>query len=451
MAKRTYQKTAVEGQRRSVNSQFDYIDHFDWENQSARASMSEIRAREAVKQELKMFAFTEALAHSDEGAYGALARNDGDVITINGIAYRTSAIRTRYTGLIGEILVPLVPSPEHAVCINWMGTYSAGTALADFESTPGADSYRKDEALILAQINAAVGDYRAKTEHKVDLMFTGHSLGGALAQMTIQSVTRSIATNLNDTHKEDDEITETFLRSEIQYREASKGKGVGRIPRASRTHLNAESVGSITLGVWNSAGVSHAVENNTNQLAGIVSNAGVQINAMFGMVAGDGVQRTGQGSVFSNTSDKEARVSILKVKGFEGYGKKCLFFGASALAGAGLLISGAAIPIGIGALLGGVVIGLTPIVKATLDGHISNHFVGDKKNKVEATLFRNNTPMGQKAVCDKLTNKSPLWNMTMGKVGFKGLHFALRGFISRKNKRKALEAASSEITQTVRI
>lgn len=415
---------------------YNHIEDFEWLSVKVTHAKQEIVARENVKETLRLFAFAETLSHTDEVAYGAPLRQDAmrkenriHLISINGVDYHAIPIKTRSTGLVGEILVPADPMANNQICINWTGTHDLGTVLADLESSPGSDSYRREESAILSQINEAVKTMHAVTGKPVDLMVTGHSLGGALAQQQFHTLQRAIATNIFDHDKSDPTVAKQFLESELQYRLAIGKNANGRLPARPRSHLNSNTVGSITLGAWNAAGVLKAVEDSSNQLAEMVAKAGVKQRAVYGMVGGDSVHHTGQGSVLSNVAPEHAQVNVLKVKGSNKYHRKLLFACGIGLS-VGMMLSGVGTIPGVLGLVSGIVIALGPMAKATVDGHTAVHFQQQAENPIKCEFYQNNSPVGRFAIHKKLTDKSTFWKMVPGQLTFKGLHFAMGNLVS---------------------
>jgi len=162
---------------------------------------AEVKQRITITKQLKDFSLTEALAHSDlgGGAYGAPKRKNHQTVEIKGsteepgILYRVVKLNTNASGLVGEILCPVDPKQSDQIIVNWTGTHNGGTLLADLERAPGEDSYRAAEIELLNQINTQVAAHTAQTQQPVNLLITGHSLGGALAQLNFHSLQRATA------------------------------------------------------------------------------------------------------------------------------------------------------------------------------------------------------------------------------------------------------------------
>jgi hypothetical protein len=203
------------------------------------------------------------------------------------------------------------------------------------------------------------------------------------------------------------------------------------LPKKIRSQLTAEHVQSITLGVWNSAGVLKAIENNSNQLASMVNNAGIQQRALFGMVGGDAVQTTGEGSVLTNIGSEVAAVSLIKInKGCEGYHKEKTFglLSGTAIAAAGCLLVGST-PLA----LMGLTLGMLSVTKSTVTAHTSKHFINSTStNELDYQLYTNTTDESRKIIQKKLTNKSTILQCSPIKAAQRGLYFLLSNVIESK-------------------
>lgn len=392
---------------------------------------------------LEDFSLVEKLSHSDEiGAYGAPSRKEGELVFILdqtsnlSVPHKVIKLKTASTGLVGEIFVPVDPTQSQQIYINWTGTHSLGTMLADLERAPGEDSYRNEEIEILNQLNTVLKNFGKETNLKANIVVSGHSLGGALAQQNWHSIQRAIACNLYEENLDKGDLATCgqWVQAERQFRAdiQSKEKHIGvDLPKKIRSQLTAEHVQSITLGVWNSAGVLKAIENNSNQLASMVNKAGIQQRALFGMVGGDAVQTTGEGSVLTNIGSEVAAVSLIKInKGCEGYHKEKTFglLSGTAIAAAGCLLVGST-PLA----LMGLTLGMLSVTKSTVTAHTSKHFINSTStNELDYQLYTNTTDESRKIIQKKLTNKSTILQCSPIKAAQRGLYFLLSNVIESK-------------------
>lgn len=421
------------------------IEDFVWVDQDTQAlTQEEIDARADVTRRLKAFALAERLGHTKEFAYGAMTRLDGAHLRIHDELYEVIKIKTDSTGLVGEVLFPVNPNANQNIYINWTGTHSLGTVLADLETAPGEESYRNEEMQILSQINEIVANFKNKTDKKANIVLSGHSLGGALSQLNFHTLQRAIATNSYEANMQsgDDFHVEPWIKAEQQYRTAMNTT-VPHVkkdmPLNVRSHLDGHSIESLSLGVWNSAGILEAVETSSNQLAKIVADRGVQQRAYFGTVGGDMVQTTGQGNVLSNVESADAEVSLLKMNnGQKGFTEKCVFsvLGSATAAAAGTMLLNPPL-----ALVGGLTFGMLPMGKATAISHRAKHFItepifdensGQFFDPVRAELYANNTCDGKKVIQESLKNKSYFLQWAPVKTAQSGLYYLLSHVISAK-------------------
>jgi hypothetical protein len=386
---------------------------------------------------LKEFEYIESIAHAV--AYQAPARQSGEVLQIKGIdgisrAYVVRKIITDHTGLVGEILIPAKSNPESKIIISWTGTHNMGSLHVDLQRAPGEDSYRKREHQILEQINDAVGIVFEKTKLPIDISVTGHSLGGALAQLTINTCQRAIAENLHDQFLVTNQIAKAVQIKKIKsdFRKqidahADFPVNQNKIPHELRNNLN--QVSQLTIGTWNSAGILKAVEQNSNALSQLLESVGVHQVARFGMVKGDGVQMSGEGSIFSQAPASD--VKILKIKINESGWKETLakvaMVGLAAMGIVSVVLSHlrsddalnkrekpkkkaatdeplSGTGFGIAAIVGLIGIQLISQIKK----HTATHFQGEMISPINYKIYHNNSQVEQQKLKQKLQDKSIL-------------------------------------------
>lgn len=434
------------------------VNDFVWVDEN-EINENDAQERAYIESKLKNFSKTELLAHSRTGAYGAPSREEEATVDIANkegqmIDYKIVPIQTISTGLVGEIFVPSNPTDDNHIYINWTGTHSLGTILADLEKAPGEESYRKEEYSILSQINDVVREYSQASDQKAKLVVTGHSLGGALAQNNIHSIQRAIATNAYEQARDagNTDIASQWINAEKNFRKNIRKKSkkdTKDMPEHVRTHLSSEHVSSIKLGVWNAAGIHKAVSDSSNELAPILTAAGVKQKALFGMVAGDGVQQTGQGSVFSNVDKRDVKIDLIKMdaKAEEGFYKK---LGLSPLGiaatTAGSLLLGAPL-----AIFGGLAVAFARFGISTGKAHTSKHFVTENGQMHDFKLYNNSTLEGRNIIEDKLNKKSSILQFRPLRIAQKGLYYAMNQFVPATKQELAQEQLNTPAIPQARL
>lgn len=346
------------------------------------------------------FRLGETLAHVH--AYNPLQETlqikDEDGITRSYQVYR---IQTDKDGVLAQMYVPT--SHDNAqIYVNFTGTEGKHTAHADLEPNPGERSFLESKKAIMHQINWAIGEVAKKTGKPVSIGISGHSLGGALAQQATNECMRYCALNLQDKDPKSAEIVsqaETRFTKAMEKRYGIKAEHQ-HVPRVARE--NFDHVGRIKMFTWNAAGVGKPVETYSNQISGILAESGIQLAARFGMVGGDSVQQTGEGTVLSNSP--KADVANLKMDiGVQG-AKKAFATGAVGAA-VGVLAGCVLGPVGaiVGGTIGSLLGGLQPTLKAHMAVHLQPNNVTPS---YQYEMLRNDTPEGHYQIKQRLQKKS---------------------------------------------
>lgn len=344
----------------------------------------------------------------------------GDQICIQDVnnephLYEVRQIVAAHPGLVGQILTPAEGNEASRVIISWSGTRSAHSALIDLESAPGEESYRASELIILAQINVAIAMVADRTQRPVEVVFSGYSLGGALAQLTFNTCQRAIASNIIQVMKEInhehvaalEQINDCF---KTQILLESKTTHITDIPQNCRSHFH--HVNQLSLGVSGHTGVLKAVEKNSNALESQLEAAGVHQTARFMILNGDWVPKIGPGTIL--TKAQKADVAILR-----GFPKKPTFKEMTQSA-----ISGASI----GGLVGGPMTAITcasvgfcaPVAKAVVQAHIQTLFDQRGHCQFSYELLSNQNGEGSLGVKAVLKEKSKFFQQPTVR---KGLYF----------------------------
>ena len=191
-----------------------------------------------------------------------------------GHPYITLKMQSADMGLIFEILSPKEISREQPIIVyvTFPGVRSKETFVVAWERAPGDDCFRANERILfLDNLNQIIDDIKQKTNRKIHIALIGHSLGGAYAQLGFHALQRVIVHNQVGNH-------------------------------CQNPALNVDNIASLTLGVWNAAGVVAEVANNSLVLAESLAKMGVKQRALYGLVEGDTLQTLGQGIVLCGVS-----------------------------------------------------------------------------------------------------------------------------------------------------
>lgn len=196
------------------------------------------------------------------------------------------------TEVCGYLLLP-VNKNDHNVKIIFRGTdpslSRAGTlsAMVNLESWgPGFESFQASKEGLFSLFIQKIKEHYGNDLPPLNLSVSGHSQGGALAQLF---------------------VTE-FLRQRL-------------------THQDYIAFQSIVMNAFNSPGVSYSITEQCDALARyqFCRSAPFAIRANYGMIGGDPVQTLGLDMIFTNTPPEIAEVTVLKLdKGQEGHWKACL-------------------------------------------------------------------------------------------------------------------------------
>ena len=329
-----------------------------------------------------------------------------------------------HMALQGYIILPYSLDNPH-VHIVWTGTTNLAGVVVDTQISPGEDSYRKREISTITFINSKLHTHSLTRKHKLNLHFYGHSLGGALAQLTFHSFQRAILQNallpnnrpfkpvkssiidvLNLAHTPS-ERTQWGWAEYVHKRQAPWHVNLEDASNHSRDGFSTRSISALSISIiasmdiatWNSAGVTSAVAANSVENARLLSEMGVAHSAYFGIVAQDAVQTSGEATILAGCNYTEAKVNIMKVGATPG----AYFKLAGTLLG---VIPGVAF----GSLVGIPAVALSAVLCAvlpTLRAHTSKHFQGGLKSPVWEE-YSNETANGFNRVNATLSNKSYL-------------------------------------------
>ena len=333
--------------------------------------------------------------------------------------------RSGHEALHGYIILPQNLDNPH-VHIVWAGTINIDGILVDSQISPGEDSYRKREVWIIGQINSALCAHYMKVRHKLNLHFYGHSLGGALAQLTFHSAQRAILQNAfsssdrslktigsrdidalnlaqNPTRRTQWAWSEYVHRRKAPWNVNLSDKGCHSkegFSSEGASMLNSAIIESMHVATWNSAGVTSAVAAHSVENAGLLSEIGVMMSAHFGVVAGDAIQTSGEATILAGCNHNVAQVNVMKVGDTIGAGLKAVGTVLTLVPGA-VLGTMVAIP---GLIAASLYFAALPTIWA----HKGKHFVIG--SEIVSEEYSNSTDEGSKRVYKTLSNKSTLIN-----------------------------------------
>lgn len=200
--------------------------------------------------------------------------------------YKVTKIQTKDAGICGFILTGK-EADNNTVHVVFRGTADGASVRRDLEyGGAGQTSFNAEKALITSQILSKVADRSRATDKKVNVVISGHSLGGADAQNCANAILEEMADHYTHAHKD---------------KQLAQLNPVSRINHLTINHVN-------------SGGVSMQTANTSKHNAEIAAKHGVKINLCALKVAGDGIQQTGQTNIFSDVPDNVAHVEVLKVK-----------------------------------------------------------------------------------------------------------------------------------------
>lgn len=300
----------------------------------------------------------------------------------------------RDLGLKGLILVPETEKnqPITPLYITWAGTHSNASMNADLERTPGEESYRLGEDQVLKQIITTIEEINKP----VKIVICGHSLGGALSQLSFHSLQRIIAKNIKNEELQkkvtffDEKFCQKLSKITPHHRDLSEIK------------IDPSLIKELSVDVWNSAGVLTPVVDHSNELAGLLVYSGIPLYANFGLVGGDMLQAIGQGCILNQVNANGVKIKILKIN-------PSALTSVATLGAAGLTFFGS-----VGLFASFVCLGAI-IVKALKDkkvAHTKHHFINGMRPEDAYVVYNSHYPDGSlnieecKIIANELSSKS---------------------------------------------
>ena len=323
--------------------------------------------------------------------------------------------------LIGEILIPTndkegqIESPEQTVYICWAGTHSKQTLLADTERSAGEETYRKHESQVLPQIINTLNNYAESIGRPLNVVFTGHSLGAAYAQLSFHSLQRAIARKLAMLEPEED-FAKKINQESTQFTKdlaptSYTALHIDKIPYVDT--IDPNTIRNMRVDVWNAIGVVSAVEDSSNKLCRILVDKGISQAGNFGMVHGDALQTVGKGTVLSDIANNGALLSILKVTTRYSFGVTSKTSTAVGTILAGKALGNLLFPL-VGGIIGGLLAGgisLFTMAYHSMQAHKQFHFVGSESTLPSSyKLLLSSVPGHVDDIVQELNSKSVLIN-----------------------------------------
>lgn len=238
--------------------------------------------------------------------------------------YNAQSLYTTHEGLKAFVLSG-TDAENPRVKVLFRGTKCKASVIRDLESYgAGQQSFNKNEKLLLAQVFDVINERAEATGKKVKLDVAGHSLGGADAQNFTAAIAESCAKRAEDKRLAERKTFGSKIKSAARKLFGSCLKRINKAPLDNADAL--DHLESVEMHTANSAGVGKktakkfkkAVEVINDPLHSREEKPSFSLNCL--MVAGDGVQQTGQTSIGAEVDPKHANVKVLKVD--TGQGKK---------------------------------------------------------------------------------------------------------------------------------
>lgn len=217
--------------------------------------------------------------------------------------YQIIKIKSGHEGIVGNILIPYSNPERLRIYVNFRGTVPSALASLhlNLEHLAGEESFHRHFDKIMGQINTIIGEVAGDKE--VEIITSGHSLGGALSQYFFNATMLLRASILKtDLMKEgvDKEAQERITVEEYKLKEyLLKQYKIKNFGTLLEKYSHFAQVRTVKTKTWGAAGISHAVERCSNQLADILTYNGINIEGRFGLNILDPVPKTGEGNVLS--------------------------------------------------------------------------------------------------------------------------------------------------------
>ncbi|MGE3318883.1 MAG: hypothetical protein AB7I18_06265 [Candidatus Berkiella sp.] len=276
--------------------------------------------------------------------------------------YQILKLHSGHGGIVGNILIPAQQNESARIYVNFCGTqpHVLSSVHLNFEHCAGEDSFYAHHDQMMGQINELIGQVSASSKKPIQLIFSGHSLGGALSQHAHYSA--------------------MLLASQ------------------KTTLAHFAKVHSFTLNSWGMAGVSKTIATNSNRIADELHAKGKTITARFGFNELDMVPRCGEANTLVKSKGDVALVVVED---------KSMSMTRSVVSGC---IDGAVTGSMFGGFYGAVVgvttmltKGLAPINAAHNNFHYGPY--GELLANMAYKISRNSTPLGRQKIIHAFDNK----------------------------------------------
>lgn len=311
--------------------------------------------------------------------------------------YEILKLNSGHNGIVGNILIPAQRTDNARIYINFRGTqpHILSTVHLNFEHCAGEGSFYKHFNQIMEQLNDLIGQVSNAKGKPIQLIFSGHSLGGALSQHAHYAAMLLAARALRV-----DEPTQDI----IQATDATFKQYLSNKYQLSHERLNSGNfvkVNDFVLHSWGMAGVSKTISGCSNAFADILQTNGKKIIGRFGFNTLDVVPRCGEANTLS---DCDGDVACVVITDHDLNMTRSVVSGCIDGVMAGSVFGGA-----YGAVIGAttaVAKSLVPINAAHNNCHYGSY--GELLANKEYTVHQNTNAKGKKAIMKAFDNKAPI-------------------------------------------
>jgi hypothetical protein len=318
--------------------------------------------------------------------------------------YQIIKLNSGHGGIAGNILIPDTKTESTRIYVNFRGTqlHIFSSVHLNFEHCAGEESFYTHFNQIMGQIDSLIGQVSNEKKKPIQLIFSGHSLGGALSQHAHFAAMLLAAKALReDLIKEDVDLCtqESIQLTKEGFKQYLTSKY--QITQKMKTFEHFAKVDLFELHSWGMAGVSKTIESCSNIFADILHDNGKKIRARYGYNTLDLVPRCGEANTLSDCKGDVA----------------CVVISDQSLNVTRSIVSGCIDGVVAGTLFGGpygAVVGATTAVVKGLapinDAHNNFHYgpFGELLANKEYKTHQNTTEAGKKAIKAAFDNKLPI-------------------------------------------